>query len=170
MILQSQFNWYKRLLYLLILSILWLIFLSGWYIIRWKMFETDVNKKKLEINDLQKSISNEKSNTDYKLYKVWELVYSRENKVNYVALYDYLNQVKNYILKDIKDFTISRFILSIKPKEIDLDTTLPSYNIIYQSWWLIDLLSKRDFIDKININNFRNMYNWINVKFNIKTK
>jgi len=58
----------------------------------------------------------------------------KENEItNYVALYEYLNQVKNAILKDLKNYHISRFILAIKPEEITIDTTLPNYEVLYTS-------------------------------------
>ena len=170
MILQTQYKWYKWLLYALIFAIVGLAVASGVYMVRGKLYEKDVNKKILEINQIQKEIQLAKSNGNYRIYQLWDVVYKNQNNVNYVALYEYLNQVKKYILKDLQNYTISRFILSIKPHEIDLDTTLPSYNVIYSSGWLVDLIAKRPFVEEIQANNFRKMINGINVKLKIKTK
>ena len=170
MLLQTQYKWYKLLLYVLILLIIVLAGASGAYLIRGKLYERDINKKILEINQIQKDIQLAKTDGNYKIYQMWEVIYKNQNNVNYVALYEYLNQVKNYILKDLKKYTISRLILSVKPHEVNLDTTLPNYNVIYFTGWLVDLIANRPFVDEIQANNFRKLQNGINVKLKIKTK
>ena len=101
---------------------------------------------------------------------MWDYILKENEITNYVALYEYLNQVKNAILKDLKNYHISRFILAIKPEEITIDTTLPNYEVLYTSWGMINLISKRDFVKQIEANSFRNVPNGINVKLKIRTK
>jgi len=170
MLLQTQARWYKTVLYLLILALGWLSIASGMYIIRWKWYEKDINKEVLTINDIRKQIQTAKLSKEYKIYQMWDYILKENEITNYVALYEYLNQVKNAILKDLKNYTISRFILAIKPEEITIDTTLPNYEVLYTSWGMINLISKRDFVKQIEANSFRNVPNGINVKLKIRTK
>ena len=70
MILQTQYKWYKWLLYILIFAIVGLAVASGVYMVRGKLYEKDVNKKILEINQIQKEIQLAKSNGNYRIYQL----------------------------------------------------------------------------------------------------
>ncbi len=170
MLLQSQYNLYKKLLYFLIFLIICFTLGIVYFKVSSYFLEKKINKDILSINKLEDSISQLKNNSSYTIYLFGENIYSKDKHINYVALYKYLNQVKNLLLKDLAWYNITRFIFEVNPNQINIDTTLPTYNTIYMSGGLVDLLSKRDFVKLIKINNFRKVPSGINVKVNIDTK
>ena len=140
------------------------------YYFKWKTYEKDTNKKVLEINQFQEKIISAKNTSTYKVYQMWKVIYEKGNNINYFALYRYLNFIKNSILSDLKDYNISRFILSIQPNKIMINTTLPSYNVVYTSWGLIDLLNSNPVVENLNVNNFKKVDKGINLDIQINTK
>ena len=144
--------------------------MGGIYYFKWKMYERDINKKILEINQLHEKIISAKNTSTYKIYQIWKTIHEQGNNINYFALYRYLNFVKNSILSDLKDYNITRFTLSINPNKVLINTTLPSYNVIYHSWGLIELISSNSVVESLIINNFKKVDNWINLDIEINTK
>jgi len=138
--------------------------------IRASLYEKDINQRTLQINELENKLSNLKKNDYYNKYVMMDYIYKDANNLNYVTLYEYLNQLRNRLLSDFRQFNVNRFILQVQPGKVIIKTTVPNYDIVYKSWWMIDKLSSQVFVKKLNIFEFRNVNNVINFNIQILTK
>ena len=170
MILQVKYSIWKKMTILLGLVVVWIWIAWIVYSVRATMYEKDINKKILEINQVDAKLANLQQDGDYKKYLMMEEIYKNTNHLNYAILYEYLNQLRNKLLSSFKKFRVNRFSLEVQPGKVIIRTATPNYNVIYQSWWMIDKLSKQVFVDKLNISEFRTVNGTIDFNINIKTK
>jgi len=174
MILQRQYSLWK---WINIILIIWIVimFLSIVFF-EYKLYNlnNDIWKKAVEVSKLDKKISEQKEKDVYKKYEMANIVFLKENNTNYVALYQYLNSIKNDLLKTMKDAKqkwFSKFKLLVNKWDISIDTAVLDYNYLYNNtWWLYTLLENKNFITKIHVNSYKIQNNMIYFNIKLKTK
>ena len=170
MILQVKYSIWKKMTILLGLVVVWIWIAWIVYSVRASTYEKDINKKTLEINNLEKKLADLENDDDYKRYLMMKDIYKHSNHLNYAVLYEYLNQLRNKLLSSFRQFNVNRFILEVQPDKVLIKTATPNYNVVYKSGWMIDNLSKQVFVDKINIAEFRSIDGVINFNISLQTK
>lgn len=174
MILQRQYSLWKSVN---IIFIVWIVimFLSIIFF-KYRIYNlnNDIWKKSVDISKLDEKISIYKKKDVYKKYEMANIILLKENNTNYVALYQYLNKIKNDLFKTMKDAKqkwFSRFKLVVNKWDVSIDTAVPDYKYLYNNtWWLYTLLENKSFITKINVNTYKTQNNMIYFNVKLKTK
>ena len=172
MILQRQFSLWKSfgmLLWISIIIMLWSVLFFKWRI--WVNQHT-VNQISVKINNIQSKIQNIKNNKLLKKLDMASIIKNKMNNTNYVALYTYLNNLKNQLIKDL-DNTVwyKKFTLSVKQWEVDISTQVGNYSDLYaNNNWIFNVLKKKPFITQISVNSYKSQNNAIYFNLRLKTK
>lgn len=172
MILQRQFSLWKSfgmLLWISIIIMLWSVLFFKWRI--WVNQHT-VNQISVKINNIQSKIQNIKNNKLLKKLDMASIIKNKMNNTNYVALYTYLNNLKNQLIKDL-DNTVwyKKFTLSVKQWEVDISTQVANYSDLYaNNNWIFNVLKKKPFITQISVNSYKSQNNAIYFNLRLKTK
>lgn len=174
MILQRQYSLWKWVNIILIVRIVIMFLSIIFFKYRIYNLNNDIWKKAVDISKLDEKISIYKEKDVYKKYEMANIIISKENNTNYVALYQYLNKIKNDLFKTMKDAKqkwFSRFKLVVNKWDISIDTAVPDYKYLYNNtWWLYTLLENKSFITKINVNSYKTQNNMIYFNVKLKTK
>lgn len=174
MILQRQYSLWKWVNIILIIWIVIMFLSIIFFKYRIYNLNNDIWKKAVDISKLDEKISIYKEKDVYKKYEMANIIISKENNTNYVALYQYLNKIKNDLFKTMKDAKqkwFSRFKLVVNKWDISIDTAVPDYSYLYNNtWWLYTLLKNKSFITKINVNSYKTQNNMIYFNVKLKTK
>ena len=174
MILQRQYSLWKSVNIIFIVWIVIMFLFIIFFKYRIYSLNNDIWKKSIDISKLDEKISIYKEKYVYKKYEMANIILSKENNTNYVALYQYLNKIKNDLFKTMKDAKqkwFSRFKLVVNKWDISIDTAVPDYKYLYNNtWWLYTLLENKSFITKINVNSYKTQNNMIYFNVKLKTK
>ena len=172
MILQRQFSlwkWFGMLLWISIIVMLWSVLFFKWRI--WVNQQT-VNKISVKISKIQNKIEKVKQNDLLKKVEMANIVKNKMNNTNYVALYTYLNNLKNQLIKDLsKTVWYKKFTLSVRKWEVNISTQVPNYSDLYANDnWIFNILKRKPFITNISVNSYNSQNNAIYFDLRLKTK
>ncbi len=172
MILQRQFSlwkWFGILLWISIIVMLWSVLFFKWRI--WVNQHT-VNKISVKISKIQNKIEKIKQNELLKKVEMASIVKNKMNNTNYVALYTYLNNLKDQLIKDLsKTVWYKKFTLSVRKWEVNISTQVPNYSDLYaNNKWIFNILKRKPFITKILVNSYKSQNNAIYFDLRLKTK
>jgi len=167
MLLQRQYSLWKLannlLVWLIFVLILWATFLN-W---RASSLENSIKEKQAELVKLTNELTKLENTGFLKKFRIASVIQKKENSINYYGFYKYLNSIKEDLEKMLKtewNITYNRFKLKIEKDKVKISLMVPSYNSLYSSnSFLFDNISKKDFIKKVSINNYKTK--WMNTKF-----
>jgi len=183
MLLQTQYKWWWNANKLLVLLFILLVVLSLFF--KWRIYsiENSIKESNAEIVKLQNNIKDEKNKWLYNKLQIASVISDKENNVNYYALYNYLNNMKNEIINLLwkNTFNYNRFILKISKNKVHMSLMVPSFNSLY--WWayknskweivkynLFEWLDKKPFIESISVESYKVKWNFVYFDMDLKTK
>jgi len=135
--------------------------------------EASIKEENVKLANLNKEINNLQNSDEYRVFRNANVILTKENNVNYYALYKFLNMVKQSIAKKLQEKGIkrNRFILKVDKDRVSISLLVPNYNMLAdKDSDFLESITSKSFVKKASIRSYESKDKFIYFTLELLTK